>query len=82
MSYSLDTSFVCIVNQVLKVSYSLDVLRGDTVVETKATLNVARARLKRTLIIVLEDRECNPRYHRQKMQTLFQKGQYFAATYQ
>ena len=58
-------------------------LRGDTVVQTKATLKVARTRVKRVLIYT-QRQTMQPfvRYHGHKLQTIFQKGHYFVATYQ
>ena len=61
----------------LKEMYIL--LRKDTVVETKATLEVVR---KCVLTYSKMENVIFGRYYGHKLQTLFQEGQYFVAMYQ
>ena len=52
--------------------------------KTKATLKVVRTRVKVCSYNYTQRQRMQPfvRYHGHKVQTLFQKGQYFVATYQ
>ena len=56
-----------------------DSLRGDTVVEAKATLKVDRTSGKYVLIY---SKQSFVPYHGHMLQTVFLKGQYFVATHQ
>ena len=67
--------------EVGKFNVYIEGLRGDTVVETKATLTVVRARVKCVLIYsnIENTTLC---YLGHKLHALFQNGQCFVATYQ